>query len=93
MKSSSAVRTGAALAVTVGVGYSACALVFWAWPEMAATFMNGLFHGLDFRKLQGGATLFSFGSFLYALVVMVIWAFVLGSLFEWIRSAGTAGDR
>ena len=85
MKPSSAIRTGTALAATVGVGYSACALVFWAWPEMAAAFMNALFHGLDFRKLQGGATPFSFGSFLYALAVMLVWAFVLGSLFEWIQ--------
>jgi hypothetical protein len=92
MKSSSAIRTGVALAATVGVAYSACTLVFWAWPETAAIFMNTLFHGLDFRKLQSGATLFSFGSFFYALVVMVVWAFVLGSLFGWIQGAWTRGD-
>ena len=83
---SNAVRTGTALAVTVGIGYSACAVVFWLWPEAAATFMNGLFHGLDFRKLQSGPALFSFGTFLYALLVMMAWAFAMGSLYGWLQS-------
>ncbi len=77
-------RNGAALAVTVAVGYSACTVVFWLWPDAAATFMNALFHGLDFRKLQAGSQLFYFGQFLYGLVVMSAWAFLLGTLFGWI---------
>ena len=80
-----AIRTGIALAITVGIGYSSCTLVFWLWPEAAATFMNGLFHGLDFRKLQSGADLFNFGFFLYALVVMMVWAFALGAIYDWLR--------
>ena len=84
--STNIIRTGAALALTVGIAYSLCTLVFWAWPEAAAIFMNGLFHGLDFRKLQSGAALFTFGSFAYALVVMVAWAFGVGVLFAWIRA-------
>jgi len=79
-----AIRSGTALAVTVAIGYALCTLVFWLWPEAAANFMNGLFHGLDFRKLQSGAMLFSFGSFFYALVVIAAWAFGLGTLFGWI---------
>lgn len=79
-----AIRTGTAFAATVSIGYALCALVFSIWPEAAANFMNALFHGLDFRKLQSGATLFSFGSFLYALAVMAAWAFGLGTLFGWI---------
>ncbi|MBT9508657.1 DUF5676 family membrane protein [Rhodoferax sp.] len=80
-----AVKIGAALAVTVGIAYSACTLVFWLWPEAAATFMNALFHGLDFRKLQSGPMLFDFGSFLYALAVMMVWSFALGAIFSWIH--------
>lgn len=79
-----ALRTATAFAVTVAVGYTLCTLVFWSWPEAAASFMNALFHGLDFRKLQSGPALFSFGSFFYALVVMAAWAFGLGALFGWI---------
>ncbi len=84
MATGNSIRTGTALAATVGIAYIACTLVFWIWPEAAANFMNALFHGLDFRKLQAGATLFSFGSFLYALVVMLVWAFALGALFGWL---------
>ena len=84
MTTTSPMRLGAALALTVGIGYAACTLVFWLWPESAANFMNALFHGLDFRKLQSGPTLFDFGSFLYGLVVLVVWAFVLGAIFGWL---------
>jgi hypothetical protein len=52
-------KTGAALAGTVAGDYAACTLVFWLWPEAAVNFMNGLFHGLDFRKLQSGPALFT----------------------------------
>jgi hypothetical protein len=81
---SNVIRTGAAFAITVAVGYALCTLVFWIWPEAAARFMNALFHGLDFTRLQSGPTLFSFGSFAYALIVMAAWAFGLGALFGWI---------
>ena len=79
-----ALRAGSAFTITVAVGYALCSLVFWLWPEASANFMNGLFHGLDFRKLQSGATLFNFGSVLYALLILAIWAFGLGTLFGWI---------
>jgi len=78
------VSTGLALGVTVGVGYAACALVFRLWPEAGAAFMNSLFHGLDFRKLQAGGALFDFGTFFFALTVLVAWAFALGFVFGWI---------
>ena len=78
------IRTGTALAVTVGIGYVACTLVFWLWPDTAAYFMNALFHGLDFRKLQSGPTPFNFGAFLYALVPLMVWAFVLGTIYGWV---------
>jgi hypothetical protein len=77
--------TGAAFSLTAGVGYAACALVFWIWPDAAVQFMNALFHGLDFRKLQSGPALFTFDSFLYALVGLMIWAFGLGVLYRWVR--------
>jgi uncharacterized membrane protein len=80
-----AIRTGTALAITVGIAYALCAIAFGLWPEAAATVMNGLFHGLDFRKLQSGPTLFSFGSFFVTLLVLMIWAFGVGALFDLAR--------
>ena len=81
------IRTASAFAITVAAGYTLCTLVFWIWPEAAANFMNALFHGLDFRKLQGGPSSFTFGSFVYALCVMAAWAFAFGALFAWISQA------
>ena len=79
-----AISTGVALAITVGIGYTACAIVFRAAPDAAMAFMNALFHGLDFRKLQSGPAVFDFSSFSLALFVAVAWAFVLGAVFGWI---------
>jgi hypothetical protein len=88
------IRTAAAFALTVAVGYALCALVFWIWPQAAAGFMNALFHGLDFTRLQSGPALFSFGSFFYALIVLAAWAFGLGALFGWIfERFGEARDQ
>jgi hypothetical protein len=80
-----AIRTGGAFAVTAAFAYAACTLAFRLWPEAAVTFMNGLFHGLDFGRLQSGPALFSFGSFLYALIVLAAWAFGAGTLFDLAR--------
>lgn len=78
------IPTGVALAITVGIGYTACTLAFRAWPDAAMAFMNALFHGLDFRKLQSGPVPFDFGAFFPALFVAAVWAFALGALFGWI---------
>ncbi|OGA06773.1 MAG: hypothetical protein A3D95_12375 [Betaproteobacteria bacterium RIFCSPHIGHO2_12_FULL_69_13] len=84
MPSANPFRIGVAFAITVAVGYTACAIVFWLWPEAAANFMNALFHGLDFRKLQVGPAPFNFAGFAMAFVVMTVWAFVLGTFFGWV---------
>src|SRR5512134_744022 len=88
-----AMATGLALAITVGIGYSACALAFRAWPEASMEFMNALFHGLDFRKLAGGSTSFDFSAFFVALLVAVAWAFGLGALFGWLNDRFRPGSR
>ena len=85
--------SGVALAVTVGAAYTACALVFWIWPESAVKFMNALFHGLDFRRLQAAPRLFDFGAFAYALVIFMGWAFLLGALYAAVSQALRARQR
>jgi hypothetical protein len=82
---SNPLRTASTFAVTVAIAYAACTFVFWLFPQAAASFMNGLFHGLDFRRLQDGASLFSFGGFLFALLGITGWAFLLGMLFGWLQ--------
>jgi hypothetical protein len=85
--------TGAALGLTVAIAYTVCAVVFYLWPIISMQFLNGLFHGLDFSKLETGAA-WSFTAFACALTVMVIWGFLVGALFAWIfnRLAGASGD-
>lgn len=78
------VRAGGALAATVAVAYSICTLVFLLWPETAANFMNVLFHGLEFRKLQNGPALFDFGRFFYVLAMLSVSTFWFGALFGWL---------
>ena len=85
MSTANWVKSGVALAITVGIGYTACALAFWAWPELAMNFMNSLAHGLDFRKLQVSPKVFEFGSFLYALIALMVWAFFLGVVYGALR--------
>jgi len=48
------------------------------------TFMNSLFHGMDFTPLLKPGS-FVWGSFVTALVVMSVWAFFAGSFFAWLR--------
>jgi hypothetical protein len=76
-----ATRAGFALAVTLGIGYALCTLIFVLWPEHAANFMNALFHGLEFRRLRHGPELFDFGRFVYVQVVLTVGAFWVGALF------------
>jgi hypothetical protein len=78
------IRTGVAFAFTVAIGYAACSVLFWLFPGIAMAFMNSLFHGLDFGKLQASNT-FSFGGFAYAVVMLSAWAFMLGAVFEGIQ--------
>jgi hypothetical protein len=88
-------RAGGALAATVAVGYAICTLAFLLWPETAANFMNALFHGLEFRKLQKGPALFEFGRFFYVLVILTISSFWFGALSGWLfeRLAGAGTVR
>ena len=44
-------RTGVALAITVGVFYALCALVWTLAPGPFLSFMNSLFHGMDFGSM------------------------------------------
>lgn len=74
-------KAGAAFSLTAAIGYTLCTLAFWAWPDAAITFMNALFHGLDFRALRSGPGPFDFGGFVAALAILAAWAFMLGALF------------
>ncbi|ODV43992.1 hypothetical protein AWV79_12670 [Cupriavidus sp. UYMMa02A] len=52
-------------------------------PEPFVDFVNALFHGLDFRRLQIGEPL-SRWSIVYPGLLFAIWFFVAGSFFVWL---------
>ena len=79
-----ALCTGIALAVTVALFYALCALVWLFAPGPFLGFMSSLFHGLDFKPLLTSAP-FSWGGFVQALLVMSLWAFLMGTFFGWLR--------
>ena len=80
----SSLRTGFAAAVTVGLFYALCTLAWAVSPEAFLNFMNGLFHGIDFKGLVQ-AKPFSIPGFLTALIVLSIWALLAGTFFAWLR--------
>jgi hypothetical protein len=78
-------RTGASLSLTLTITYTVCALGYALAPERGIDFLNALFHGLDFRRLQT-PTPFTFLMFVYPLFVFVVWGFVVGALYAWIHA-------
>jgi hypothetical protein len=77
-------QTGLALSVTVGTFYTLCTLVEVLLPQQFMGFMSALFHGLDFAKLASTEP-YRWTSFMYALFVMSVWAFAIGTFFAWLH--------
>lgn len=78
--------TGLALALTAGIIYPLCAVVFLLWPAGAFAFLGALFHGLDFSAMStagGGAT--TWRVFL-AFCGSVVIAFVVGAVYAWMNN-------
>lgn len=80
----SPLRTGIALAVTVGLFYSLCALVWALAPGPFLGFMNNLFHGMDFSSMVVQPRPFAWPGFLAALLVLSTWALFAGMFFAWL---------
>jgi hypothetical protein len=77
-------KTGLALALTMAISYSVCALLYALWPEQGIVFLNALFHGLDFSRLQAPQA-FGVATFFGPLVVLSLWGLLVGSLFTWLH--------
>jgi hypothetical protein len=78
-------KFGTVLSLAVGLNYVLCTIVWTIWTEPSMDFLNALFHGLDFRKLQTSAA-FSLPSFLYALITFMAAVYVLGVIFALLRN-------
>lgn len=86
-------RFGAVFAATVFTGYAVCTVIWFAFMDLSLAFLNGLFHGLDFRRLYAGGG-FQLDNWMLALAVLSGWAFLIGALFaqlrNWIRVERTS---
>ncbi len=78
--------TGTALAMTLAIGYAVCTVIFVTFPDASVAFLNALFHGLDFRRLQPAGGGFSLGGFGAVVVIWALVGFFIGSLFGGIRN-------
>jgi hypothetical protein len=76
-------RTGIALAITTGVFYALCALVWVVAPGPFLSFMNNLVHGMDFTSMVQPRP-FAWSGFLAALLVLSTWALLAGAFFAWL---------
>ena len=73
------VRTGLALAITVGSFYALCTLAWVLAPGPFLGFMNSLFHGMDFSSMVRPRP-FAWPSFLVALLAGAFFAWLLKRL-------------
>jgi len=76
-------KTGLTLALTMAISYTVCALLYALWPAQGIAFLNALFHGLDFGRLQAPQT-YSAMTFLGPLLVLSVWGALVGTLFAWL---------
>jgi len=76
-------RTGIALALTVGLFYALCTLVWTLAPGAFLGFMNNLFHGMNFSSMVQPRA-FAWSGFGVALLVLSLWAMLAGVFFAWL---------
>ena len=77
-------RVGFTMAITVGLFYTACTGLWMMFHEQALDFLNALFHGLDFRRIEISASEYQVATFVTPLIVLVVWGFLLGTIFSWL---------
>ena len=75
---------GGTLALTVVITYSVYIGAWVIWQEGALDFLNALFHGLDFRRIQITESAPVLQMLLFPLLIMAVWGFVVGFLYTMI---------
>lgn len=78
-------RTGLALAATVGGFYVLCTVAWLLAPATFLGLMNNIFHGMDFTAMVIPRP-FNLPGFLAALLVLSTWALLAGMFFSWLHN-------
>jgi hypothetical protein len=82
MSQSKASIIGSTVSLTVGVGYTICAIAVALFPAAFYSFLQNLFHGANVSSLQAQESAFTFGSYFTSLVVLMVWGFALGAFYS-----------
>ncbi len=77
---------GLAMAITLAIVNTLCAVVVWLWPDAAFSIVGSFAHGLDFRAVQS-SELLGLGRFLVGLISIGAIGFVVGAVFAWVYNA------
>ena len=78
---------GAALAVTVGIIYLACAVAVALFPDGTLAFFNTWLHGVDLTLVKRPATKpLTAGEWIYGFVSAVTAGFLVGALYGSARN-------
>lgn len=77
-------KTGASMAVGVGVGYCIVTLIFIAWPGAGTAFRDSLAISSGF--FDGATRGWSPSNFLYALALILAFFFTAGAVFAWMHA-------
>lgn len=80
-------RYGAALSITVGLLYIACAIVAMAVPDALARALTVVVHGLNIGGLTAPIPPTSIGAVIVGLVYIALYTFIAGWLFGAVRNA------
>lgn len=78
-------KTGLALALSMALSYSVCAVLYALCPAQGIAFLNALFHGLDFSRLQAPQA-YGAADFFGPLLVLSGWGALVGTLFAWLSA-------
>jgi hypothetical protein len=85
-------KFGAVLSLAVLINYIPYTIFWYAFTGPSIDFMNGPFHGMDFRKIYA-VTPFSIGTYLYVLLIFAVGSYLLGAIYAAVRNLLLAGDK
>jgi hypothetical protein len=85
---------GSAFGLTVGIGYTICAIAVALTPALSYNFFSSLFHGANVSSFQPQEGAYTFGSYFISLVVLMAWGFVMGAFYSSVYSflSGTSSE-
>ncbi|MEK7543944.1 MAG: DUF5676 family membrane protein [Patescibacteria group bacterium] len=73
------VATANAAAVTIAIGYVACAVFVVVAPDLSREITKALFHGIEISQFDGRTA--SMGSFVLGLISAAVGAWLVGFVF------------